>query len=70
MKKKNIVLVIMIMAAIALAYLTGYDACEQHYKNYYNAVEVMLDSVNSNDMLDVIMETDEYNNYIKAKEEL
>ena len=70
MKKKNIVLVIMIMAVIVLAYFTGYDACEQHYKNYYNAVEVMLDSINSNDMLDVIMETDEYNNYIKAKEEL
>ena len=30
----------------------------------------MLDSINENNMLDVIMETDKYNDYIKAKEDL
>ena len=70
MKRKNIVLVLMTIAVMLLSYLTGYDACEEHYKRYYDAVEVMLDSINENDMLDVIMETDEYNDYIKAKEDL
>ena len=68
--RKNIVLVIMTIAVILLSYFTGYYACEEHYKRYYDAVEVMLDSINENDMLDVIMETDEYNDYIKAKEDL
>ena len=68
--RKNIVLVIMTVAVILLSYFTGYNACEEHYKHYYDAVEVMLDSINENDMLDVIMETDEYNDYIKAKEDL
>ena len=70
MKRKNIVLVLMTITVMLLSYLTGYDACEERYKRYYDAVEVILDSINENDMLDVIMETDEYNDYIKAKEDL
>ena len=68
--RKNIMLAIMTIAVILLSYLTGYDACEEHYKRYYDAVEVMLDSINENYMLDVIMENDEYNDYIKDKEEM
>ena len=68
--RKNIVLAIMTIAVILLVYFTGYDDCERHYKAYYNATENLLDNVNENYMLDVVMEGDEYQEYLKAKEEL
>lgn len=55
---------------VVISYYIGYNTCEKHYKQYYNATETMLDSIDENYMLDVIMETDEYQDYLKAKEEL
>ena len=70
MKKKQIVMVIITLVVIVLSYFTGYETCTKHYKQYYNATETMLDSIDENYMLDVIMETDAYQDYLKAKEEL
>ena len=70
MKKKNIMVVVITLVVIALSYLTGYATCTMHYKQYYDATETMLDSIDENYMLDVIMETDAYQDYLKAKEEL
>lgn len=70
MKKKNIVIVTITLVVIVLSYFTGYETCKEHYNNYYDATETMLDSIDANDMLDVIMESDEYQDYIKAKENL
>lgn len=70
MKKKQIVMVIITLVVIVLSYFTGYETCKEHYNNYYDATETMLDSIDANDMLDVIMESDEYQDYIKAKENL
>lgn len=55
---------------VVISYYIGYNTCEKHYKQYYNATETMLDSIDENYMLDVIMETDAYQDYLKAKEEL
>ena len=70
MKKKNIMVVVITLAVIALSYLTGYATCTKHYNDYYNATETMLDNIDENYMLDVIMETDAYQDYLKAKEDL
>ena len=55
---------------MALYYFIGYQTCTENYKQYYDATETMLDSIDANNMLDVIMETDAYQDYLKAKEEL
>lgn len=70
MKKKHIVLIVIVIITIVLSYFTGYATCDEHYKQYYNATETMLDSIDEDYMLDVIMETDAYQDYLKAKEEL
>ena len=70
MKKKHVVLVVIVVITIVLSYFTGYETCDEHYKNYYDAVETMIDSIDANDMLDVIMETDEYQNYLATKKNL
>ena len=70
MKKKQIVMVTITLVVIVLSYLTGYATCTEHYKQYYDATETMLDSIDANNMLDVVMESDEYQDYIKAKEDL
>ena len=70
MKKKQIVMVIITLVVIVLSYFTGYETCDEHYKQYYDATETMLDSIDENYMLDVIMETDAYQDYLKAKEEM
>ena len=70
MKKKNIMVVVTTIVVVVLSYLTGYETCTEHYKQYYDATETMLDSIDENYMLDVIMETDAYQDYLKAKEEL
>ena len=70
MKKKHIVLIVIVIITIVLSYFTGYATCDEHYKQYYDATETMLDSIDENYMLDVIMETDAYQDYLKAKEEL
>ena len=70
MKKKNIMVVVTTIVVVVLSYLTGYETCTKHYKQYYDATETMLDSIDENYMLDVIMETDAYQDYLKAKEEM
>ena len=70
MKKKHIVLMVIVIITIVLSYFTGYETCDEHYKQYYNATETMLDSIDEDYMLDVIMETDAYQDYLKAKEDL
>ena len=70
MKKKHILLIVIVIITIVLSYFTGYETCKEHYNNYYDATETMLDSIDANDMLDVIMESDEYQDYIKAKKDL
>ena len=70
MKKKHIVLVVIVIITIVLSYFIGYETCDEHYKQYYDAIETMLDSIDEDYMLDVIMETDAYQDYLKAKEEL
>lgn len=68
--KMKIVIIIIAIIAVILSYLAGYDTCKEHYSKYYNATEELLDSIDENYMLDVIMETDAYQDYLKAKEEL
>ena len=70
MKKKHVVLIVIVIITIVLSYFTGYETCNEHYKQYYDATETMLDSIDENYMLDVIMETDAYQDYLKAKENL
>ena len=70
MKKKQIMMVIITLVVIVLSYLTGCATCDEHYKNYYNATETMLDSIDGDYFMDVIMEGDAYQDYLKAKEEL
>lgn len=68
--KMKITICIISIVLVILSYLAGYDTCKEHYSKYYNATETMLDSIDENYMLDVIMETDAYQDYLKAKEEL
>ena len=71
MKKKHIVIVMITVIVIELLfYFIGYKTCDRRYKNYYDATENLLDSINANDMLDVIMESDEYQDYLNAKKNL
>lgn len=70
MKKKHIVLIVIVIITIVLSYFTGYKTCDEHYKQYYDATETMLDNIDADYMLDVIMETDSYQDYLKAKEDL
>lgn len=55
---------------MVLYYFIGYETCTENYKQYYDATETMLDSIDENYMHDVIMETDAYQDYLKAKEGL
>lgn len=73
--KKYIITVIasvnlVIGIGVIISYYIGYNVCERHYKQYYNVTETMLDSIDANNMLDVVMESDEYQDYLKAKEDL
>lgn len=70
MKKKHIVIVIITLVVIVLSYFTGYETCDEHYKQYYDATETMLDNIDKDYFMDVIMEGDAYQDYLKAKEEL
>lgn len=73
MKKEIITIAIIILSiglSNAVCYYKGYKQCEKHYKQYYNATENMLDSIDGDYFMDVIMESDEYQTYIKAKEDL
>lgn len=70
MKKKHIMLMVIVIITIVLSYFTGYKTCDEHYTQYYDATETILDSINTNDMLDVIMESDEYQDYLTAKRNL
>lgn len=70
MKKKHVMLIVIVIITIVLSYFTGCATCDEHYKQYYNATETMLDSIDEDYMLDVVMESDEYQNYLKAKEDL
>lgn len=68
--KTNVIMVITTIVIVIQSYLIGYNICESKYKHYYNATETLLDSIDENDMLDVVMESDAYQDYLKAKEEL
>ena len=68
--KTNVIMVITTIVIVIQSYLIGYNICESKYKHYYNATETMLDSIDENYMLDVIMETDAYQNYLTAKNNL
>lgn len=68
--KMNILTVIITIIIVIQSYLIGYNVCEAHYKNYYNATEHMIDSIDEDYFLDVIMEKDEYQDYLTAKENL
>ncbi len=70
MKKKHVMVVTVTLVVIMLSYLTGYATCTKHYNDYYNATETMLDNIDDSYFMDVIMETDAYQDYIKAKEDL
>lgn len=66
----KIITIITVIIAVILSYLAGYDTCKEHYDNYYNATEELLDSIDEDYFLDVIMEKDEYQDYLTAKENL
>lgn len=68
--KMNILTVIITIIIVIQSYLIGYNVCEAHYKNYYNATEHMIDSIDDNYFIDVLMETDEYQEYLNAKSDL
>ena len=70
MKKKHIMLMVIVIITIVLSYFTGYETCKEHYDNYYNATEQMINSIDENYFMDVIMEGDEYQDYLIAKENL
>lgn len=70
MKKKHIVLIVIVIITIVLSYFTGYETCDEYYKQYYNATETMLDSIDGDYFLDVIMEQDKYQDYLTAKKNL
>lgn len=70
MKKKHIMLIVIVIITIVLSYFTGYATCDEHYKQYYNATETMLDSIDEDYFIDVIMEGDAYQDYLTAKENL
>lgn len=70
MKKKHIVLIVIVIITIVLSYFTGYETCDEHYKQYYDATETMLDSIDEDYFMDVIMEGDAYQDYLTAKENL
>ncbi len=70
MKKKHIMVVVITLVVITLSYLIGYATCTKHYNDYYNATETMLDNIDESYFMDVLMETDAYQEYLKAKEDL
>ena len=70
MKKKRIMLIVIVIITIVLSYFTGCATCDEHYKQYYNATETLLDSIDEDYFMDVIMEGDEYQDYLTAKENL
>lgn len=68
--KTNVIVIITTIVIVIQSYLIGYNICESKYKHYYDATETLLDSIDENDMLDVVMESDEYQDYLKSKEDL
>ena len=70
MKKKRIMVVVTTLVVIVLSYLTGYATCTKRYNDYYNATESMLDNIDESYFMDVLMETNAYKDYLKAKEDL
>ena len=68
--KNNIIAVITPIVLVIQTYFIGYNICESKYKHYYDATETLLNSIDANNMLDVVMESDEYQDYLKAKEDL
>lgn len=70
MKKTHIMFIVIVIVTIVLLYFTSCATCNKHYKQYYNATETLLDSIDDDYMLDVVMEGDAYQDYIKAKEDL
>lgn len=68
--KMKITICIISIVLVILSYLAGYDTCKEHYSKYYNATEELLDSIDEDYFLDVIMEKDEYQDYLTAKESL
>lgn len=68
--KNKVIVVLTTIVIVIQAYFIGYNICDSKYKHYHDATETMLDSINANNMLDVIMESDEYQDYLKAKEDL
>ena len=68
--KTNVIVVLTTIVIVIQSYLIGYNICESKYKHYYDATETLLDSIDENDMLDVVMESDEYQDYLKSKEDL
>lgn len=68
--KTNVITVITTTIIVIQSYLIGYNICESKYKHYYDATETLLDSIDENDMLDVIMKSHEYQDYLTAKKNL
>lgn len=68
--KIKITICIVSIVLVILSYLAGYDTCKENYNKYYNATEELLDSIDEDYFLDVIMEKDEYQDYLTAKENL
>ena len=68
--ENKIIVVLTTIVIVIQAYFIGYNICDSKYKHYYDATETMLDSIDADNMLDVIMESDEYRSYIEAKEDL
>lgn len=66
----KITICIISIVLVILSYLAGYDTCKEHYSKYYNATEELLDSIDEDYFLDVLMETDEYQEYLNAKADL
>lgn len=68
--KTNVITVITTTIIVIQSYLIGYNICESKYKHYYDATETLLDSIDENDMLDVIMKSHKYQDYLTAKKNL
>ena len=68
--KNKIIVVLTTIVIVIQAYFIGYNICDSKYKHYYDATETMLDSIDENYFMDVIMEGDEYQDYLIAKENL
>lgn len=68
--ENKVIVVLTTIVIVIQAYFIGYNICDSKYKHYYDATETLLDSIDANDMLDIVMENDEYQDYLKAKKDL